>query len=184
MSRTKRPAAVRGALLDAPPQDRLDRADQRGSDGAPGEAGDQRDYRDRAQVHATLHLGAGGLVRLNWGGCGLRVREMTCEGPGGSAPLGHVGCPHGRSAEMALRAHHAERDHQRDERAGDPASDRCDDDGAVEDIHLSTHPVENFTDALRRRPDLREDVGADVVACSDCKQEVTAPDEGLVALGR
>ena len=41
------------------------------------------------------------------------------------------------TAEMALRADHAERDHERNKRAGDAARDRGDDDRAVEDVHLS-----------------------------------------------
>ena len=137
------------APFDPPPQDRLNCADEHGSDGSARETANESNHRDGTQVHAALLLRAGSLIRLS--GCRgrLRMREMPRERPGGSAPLRCVRRADGRSAEMALCSDHAERDHERDERPGDPAGDRGDDDRAVEDVHLAIHPLENFQDALR-----------------------------------
>jgi len=151
----------------AVPQHPFDRTDERGTDGSAGEAGDKRDDRDRAEIHPLLRR-ARCLVGLDRGGGWLRVRQMPCQWARGGAPFGAgVRRAHRRSAEMALRADHAERDHERDKRAGDAAGNRRDDDRAVEDVHLSIHPVENFANALRRHPDSGEDRRADSVLGRD-----------------
>src|SRR5438552_7753107 len=111
------------------------------------------------------------------------MREMPREGSGGSAPLRRVWCADGRSAEMALRADHAERDHERDERPGDPAGDRGDDDRAVENVHLAIHPLENFQDALRCCADRIQCCTRDTRGAGDRQQEVLRPDRGPVPLG-